>query len=109
METQLIITNHAKKGDSARVRHHIPRGVYEVKDNSSSSSPNLETIQIVEDKKDLRKRGVPMQSIQCVGNYDLGKTLGHGQFGKVKLAEHVLTGEKVNFQLFSSFLCYTKY
>jgi hypothetical protein len=31
----------------------------------------------------------------CVGNYDLGRTIGRGQFGKVKIATHVLTGEKV--------------
>ncbi|KAL6052966.1 Serine/threonine-protein kinase KIN2 [Balamuthia mandrillaris] len=33
--------------------------------------------------------------IQCIGHYDLDKTIGQGQFGKVKLATHVLTGEKV--------------
>ena len=30
----------------------------------------------------------------CV-RYILGETLGHGSFGKVKLAEHELTGHKV--------------
>ena len=35
------------------------------------------------------------RAIQCVGNYDLGKTIGKGQFGKVKVARHVLTGEQV--------------
>ena len=35
------------------------------------------------------------RQIMCVGNYDLGRTIGKGQFGKVKVATHVLTGEKV--------------
>lgn len=35
------------------------------------------------------------RQVQCVGNYDLGKTIGRGRFGKVKLATHVLTGQQV--------------
>lgn len=34
-------------------------------------------------------------------NYKLGKTLGHGSFGKVKVAEHVLTGYKVAIKILS--------
>lgn len=30
-----------------------------------------------------------------VRNYKIGKTLGIGSFGKVKVAEHILTGHKV--------------
>lgn len=30
-----------------------------------------------------------------IGHYILGKSLGQGTFGKVKLGTHVLTGEKV--------------
>jgi len=33
--------------------------------------------------------------VSCVGHYDLEKTIGQGQFGKVKLARHVLTGSRV--------------
>jgi len=32
-------------------------------------------------------------------NYKLGKTLGIGSFGKVKIAEHVLTGHKVAIKI----------
>jgi 5'-AMP-activated protein kinase catalytic alpha subunit len=32
-------------------------------------------------------------------NYRLGKTLGIGSFGKVKVAEHVLTGHKVAIKI----------
>jgi len=38
----------------------------------------------------------PYQSADILlSNYMLGKTLGVGSFGKVKVAEHVLTGHKV--------------
>ena len=30
-----------------------------------------------------------------IGHFILGKTLGQGTFGKVKLGTHLLTGEKV--------------
>jgi serine/threonine protein kinase len=32
-----------------------------------------------------------------IGHYMLGKALGEGTFGKVKLGTHILTGEKVCF------------
>ena len=31
-----------------------------------------------------------------IGHYVLGKALGEGTFGKVKLGTHILTGEKVS-------------
>jgi serine/threonine protein kinase len=37
--------------------------------------------------------------LQCVGNYDVGKTIGQGQFGKVKLGRHVLTRELVAIKI----------
>jgi serine/threonine protein kinase len=33
---------------------------------------------------------------KVIGQYMLGKTIGEGTFGKVKLAVHLPTGEKVN-------------
>jgi 5'-AMP-activated protein kinase catalytic alpha subunit len=32
---------------------------------------------------------------QSIGNYEIGKTIGRGTFGKVKLGTHKLTTEKV--------------
>merc|ERR1719191_2351240 len=32
---------------------------------------------------------------RSIGHYILGKTIGEGTFGKVKLGTHILTGEKV--------------
>ena len=32
----------------------------------------------------------------AVGHYIMGKSLGEGTFGKVKLGTHILTGEKVS-------------
>eukprot|EP01102_Stenamoeba_stenopodia_P007388 TRINITY_DN206_c0_g8_i1.p1 TRINITY_DN206_c0_g8~~TRINITY_DN206_c0_g8_i1.p1 ORF type:complete len:898 (-),score=181.60 TRINITY_DN206_c0_g8_i1:97-2790(-) len=42
--------------------------------------------------------------IKVVGNYDLGRTIGKGQFGKVKIARHVLTGEKVAVKIIRKFM-----
>ena len=39
------------------------------------------------------------RQIQYVGNYDLVKTIGQGQFGKVKLARHVITDEIVAIKI----------
>ena len=34
-------------------------------------------------------------TIKNIGHYAIGKTIGEGTFGKVKLGTHILTGEKV--------------
>lgn len=40
-----------------------------------------------------------MEAKRTIGYYLLGKTLGEGTFGKVKLATHTLTGEKVAIKI----------
>ena len=41
----------------------------------------------------------PRSSNRVLGDYTLGKTVGAGSMGKVKLAYHNITGEKVSFVL----------
>jgi len=41
------------------------------------------------------RRGASRTTVKVIGNYSLGKTLGAGSMGKVKLAYHNQTGEKV--------------
>ena len=41
------------------------------------------------------RRSTQIDGIRCVGNYDIGKTIGKGKFGTVKLATHVLTRDVV--------------
>lgn len=41
----------------------------------------------------------PNTGLLTIGNYRLGKTLGVGSFGKVKVAEHIFTGNKVAIKI----------
>lgn len=38
-------------------------------------------------------------SSKKIGSYVLGKTIGEGTFGKVKMATHLLTGERVAIKI----------
>lgn len=42
------------------------------------------------------RSGEEAERRQIVGQYMIGKTIGEGTFGKVKLAAHMPTGEKVS-------------
>ena len=42
------------------------------------------------------KEGGSSRQQNTIGHYVLGKTLGEGTFGKVKLGTHILTNEKVS-------------
>lgn len=44
-------------------------------------------------------RGGGLADSPFLRNYRVGKTLGHGSFGKVKVAEHLLTGHKVAIKI----------
>lgn len=56
---------------------------------NSNAKPNI--------RPSLRSQiqGDQPEKRQIVGQYMLGKTIGEGTFGKVKLAVHIPTGEKV--------------
>ena len=38
----------------------------------------------------------PVPKSRSIGHYIIGKNIGEGTFGKVKLGTHILTGEKVS-------------
>lgn len=49
----------------------------------------------------LKSKHFPIDQLVRVGNYELEKTIGTGNFAVVKLATHVVTKSKV------SILCFT--
>ena len=42
------------------------------------------------------KATAPGGKSRSIGHYIIGKNIGEGTFGKVKLGTHILTGEKVS-------------
>lgn len=61
----------------------------------TTSDPNGETISNNTTVSDTSSH-IKVKPKKVLGNYTLTKTLGAGSMGKVKLAVHSLTGEKVN-------------
>jgi len=51
-----------------------------------------EKLLLTTQKSDIRP---PNNGENVVGQFLLGKTLGQGTFGKVRLGTHIITGEKV--------------
>ncbi|KPJ17413.1 Serine/threonine-protein kinase SIK3-like [Papilio machaon] len=43
---------------------------------------------------ELKNKHFPINQLVCVGNYQLEKTIGTGNFAVVKLATHVITKTK---------------
>lgn len=68
-----------------------------------SSRPNSRAQQLLDQQQMLAEKR------QIVGQYMLGKTIGEGTFGKVKLAAHMPTGEKVMILYLISSKLYKEY
>ncbi|CAG8446839.1 13735_t:CDS:2 [Dentiscutata heterogama] len=69
---------------------HMPYGTRTLKNNQKAK--------LVADYQDLLKE-LSTQDIKSVGNYILEDTIGEGTYGKVKLATHKLTGQKVAIKI----------
>ena len=56
------------------------------------------------------KAGAPKeQKAKSIGHYIIGKAIGEGTFGKVKLGTHILTGEKVSIFIHTYNYCHKCY
>ncbi len=67
-----------------------------IKNNNDKNFPTKEKNITLSNTKKSEKE-VKEGKEECIlGNYILGKTIGEGTFGKVKIGTHKLTGEKVN-------------
>lgn len=71
----------------------------------TTSDPNGETISNNTTASDTSSHHVKVKPKKVLGNYTLTKTLGAGSMGKVKLAVHSLTGEKVIIIKFNHIWC----
>ena len=50
------------------------------------------------DKEKKSSKGLNIRK-RIIGNYHVGKSIGEGTFGKVKMGTHTLTGEKVAIKI----------
>ena len=69
---------------------------YSAKDRISPPSNKLKKEKEEKGGKEKDKHNEEENEAFILDNYKLGKTLGEGTFGKVKLGIHKMTGEKVN-------------
>ncbi|CAG8462724.1 7326_t:CDS:2 [Acaulospora morrowiae] len=58
----------------------------------------IRALELAADYQELLKE-LSTPEVKCVGNYVLEKTLGEGTYGKVKLATHKLTSQKVAIKI----------
>jgi serine/threonine protein kinase len=70
------------------------------------SLPNQTDREIEKDEKEENHENIKIEKFDekeeelILGNYRLGKTIGEGTFGKVKIGYHKMTGEKVNYKYY---------
>ena len=82
-----------------------------ISDNESQkqrniSLPNQTDREIEKDEKEENNENIKKEKYDekeeelILGNYRLGKTIGEGTFGKVKIGYHKMTGEKVKYKYY---------
>ena len=80
----------------------IPNSEIQKQRNISLPNKTEKEIEIEKDKKEENYENIKTEKHEekeeelILGNYRLGKTIGEGTFGKVKIGIHKITGEKVN-------------
>jgi hypothetical protein len=89
-----------RKNPETAASREVPRQRQQASNYSppviTTSDPNGETISNNKTASDTSSQHAKVKPKKVLGNYTLTKTLGAGSMGKVKLAVHSLTGEKVN-------------
>ena len=64
----------------------------------NKTDKEIEKDEIEENHKNFKTENYEETEEELIlGNYRLGKTIGEGTFGKVKIGFHKMTGEKVNY------------
>ena len=73
---------------------------------NNNNSPNLYSLNKYINSNNLnnsykiKKNSLNLENLEeSIGNFILGKTLGKGTFGKVKIGTHKITGEKVAIKI----------
>lgn len=84
----------SQQGEERRHHHHHH---HHHRSDQSNSSSNKDSGAPFQGQKDLE--GQPAAPVARIGKYQIVKTIGEGSFGKVKLAYHMTTGQKVALKI----------
>ena len=61
--------------------------------SNGPAPPNIQVLSM--NQKQVLEDPASKKKSRSIGHYIIGKNIGEGTFGKVKLGTHILTGEKV--------------